>query len=93
MTIETLFNVGDEVCYLQGTKLKENVIHSIDTESKGDGTKIRYCFKDKQTMDWEFANESNVFASMEGFFSQLTDKIIEMEIDFDYILKKIKDDE
>jgi hypothetical protein len=71
MTIETLFNVGDEVCYLQGTKLKENIIHSIDTESKGDGTKIRYCFKDKQTTGWEFALEDEVFESIDEFTKQL----------------------
>jgi hypothetical protein len=71
MTIETLFNVGDEVCYLQGTKLKKNVIHSIDTESKGDGTRIRYCFKDKRTSFWEFALEDEVFESMDEFTKQL----------------------
>jgi len=71
MTIETLFNVGDEVCYLQGTKLKTNVIHSIDIEARGDGTKIRYCFKDKETIDWEFANESEVFENPLEFVNQL----------------------
>ena len=71
MTIETLFNVGDEVHYLQGTKLKTNVIHSIDIEAKGDGLKIRYCFKDKQTFDWDFANESEVFETLDEFTKQL----------------------
>ncbi len=71
MKIETLFNVGDEVHYLQGTKLKKNIIHSIDVEAKGDGLKIRYCFKDMQTIDWEFANESEVFETLDEFTKQL----------------------
>ena len=74
MTIETLFNVGDEVHYLQGTKLKKNIIHSIDIEAKGDGVKIRYCFKDMRIsgcFDWDFAYESEVFETLDEFKKQL----------------------
>lgn len=71
MRIETLFNVGDEVHYLQGTKLKKNIIHSIDVEAKGEETKIRYCFKDKEMGNWEFAWEDEVFETIDEFTKQL----------------------
>ena len=71
MTIETIFNVGDEVYYLLGTKLKTNIIHSIVVDINGDGTKIRYCFKDKETIDWDFANENEVFETLDEFTKQL----------------------
>jgi len=74
MEITTKFEVGQKVFYLEGTKLVENVIHSIGVEVTKDKIEIKYWFFDeKKIIDrYESRLEKSVFSSKLQFLNQLT---------------------
>lgn len=74
MKIETKFEVGQKVFYLDGTKLVENIVHSIGVEvGKAGKTETKYWFFDENKMTrFESRNEEFVFFSKLQFLNQLS---------------------
>jgi len=75
MVITTKYEVGQKVFYLEGTKLVENVIHSIGVEVGKEGkTEVKYWFFDENKIidRYELRLEKSVFFSKLQFLNQLS---------------------
>ena len=76
MKIETKFKPGDEVFYVEGSKLKKHIIHSLRIELGVEGNIIiNYYFKiltfNGEDYTYIIKDESLVFASMDEFLNQI----------------------
>jgi len=76
MKIETKYEVGQKVFYLEGTKLVEDTIHSIKIEVTKDKIEIKYWFFDENKITDRFQSrlEELVFFSKLQFLNQLSNQ-------------------
>ena len=72
MKIETKFNVGQKVFFMQGSKLVEAEINSINIEARKEAVIERYYFRfEYPDLRFEIVDSSMVFRSREEFLNQL----------------------
>jgi hypothetical protein len=86
MEITTKFNPGDEVYFLNETKLIKKEIHSLKVEVENNPfliPEIKYWFMFENPLKFETKKESEVFESRGDFLIQLEDEPFEVtEVDF-----------
>jgi hypothetical protein len=80
MKIETKFNPGEYVFFLNGTKLQRDKIHSLTVNIDSDFEfRTSYFFFDEQK-NCTMKRENELFATKEDFLDQLDDSEVKEEL-------------